>query len=209
MKLKKTVSSLIAAILALSCINVSAEPTEDHNMEGASINWTPPDAWQSSNYAEPYSANGITIPFPEYTSMDTYFSTRDGDGCNCHGWCNENSNCYCKKFDGGSQCMGFANYVYYKTHNNTYRSGKTSTQKNFSLSAASAKSLFLGTPIGTFARVETKTGYPHAFAIVKTTPNEITIYHANYWSQNCIVSYDSFTWEEFVDRFPYLSYYVV
>lgn len=77
------------------------------------------------------------------------------------------------------------------------------------MTAENAKSFFLGIPTGAYVRVKTNTGYGHSLAVVKTTSSSITVYHANYWELNCIVSYDSFTWAEFAERFPYIDYYTL
>lgn len=133
----------------------------------------------------------------------SYF-TKNGKACANH---KDSYGSNCRSYDGGSQCYGFAHYIYYITTGKLCSSSeKTSINLNYQ-NASSLKGYLQGLPIGTHLRVRTSRGGPHSMAVMGTTPQGITVYHANY-DNCCGVYYDTFTWEEYATRFPNLDYYV-
>ncbi len=156
-------------------------------------------------YFEPVFDDGgkpSAYPLIDYPS-GSYYSTRKG-GCTCHSWCNWDSNCDCIKFDNSIQCDGFAKYIYYVSHKHNHVTNEKLVYKNKTMNADYAKSLFKGTPTGTYIRVNYDN---HSIAIIDTSDSDITIYHANVDNKTCKVKYETITWESFVDRYPNLTSY--
>lgn len=139
----------------------------------------------------------------------SYFS-KTGKACTCHSStsnpCSWNKSCDCINFENAIQCMAFAKKVYYEVHGSSVPS---LTPKNMSLTAESAKKLFNHnntSPEATYLEVKTNSNARHFIVIVLSNENKVTIYHANYGGL-CLVRYESYTWENFVKAFPYLTAY--
>lgn len=140
----------------------------------------------------------------EYGKGALSYFTKNGKACANH---KDSYGSNCRSYDGGSQCYGFAHYIYYiSTGKLCSSSEKTSLNLN-NQNASSLKGYLQGLPIGTHLRVRTSRGGPHSMAVMGTTPQGITVYHANY-DNCCGVYYDTFTWEEYATKFPNLDYYV-
>ncbi|MBD5115963.1 MAG: hypothetical protein HDT48_00410 [Ruminococcaceae bacterium] len=171
-----------------------------------------PDAGLAMDTPMLYLGRSATLPFAEYPDGSYY--SEDKTECSCHSWCKYHSTCNCKKFDGSSQCMAFASYVYSETHNKKMRSAQPVTEKKMSFDytnkddVTKALRTLGGKPTGTYIRVQTSDGFDHSIAIVGTTATTITIYHSNYGGR-CLVKYETYTWENFIKAFPYLDHYVV
>lgn len=136
----------------------------------------------------PELPGSLPIPFPDYPDGSTWNGT----------------------FDGATQCMGFAYYVYYFTHNGKHCPDQQKQYYEKNLNYIDAKKLFLGTPCGTYIRVKThgRNGdADHSIAIISTTDTAITVYHANYGEPNK-VEYKAYTWSDFAEKFFYLYHYV-
>ena len=131
----------------------------------------------------------------------SYFSST-GKACTCHP-CTLEKPGDCTVFNGAIQCAGFARKVYYETHG---RNVSSLTSKNISLTAETAKGLFLNTAQGTYLRTRTKSGVEHYITIITTSDKGLTVYHANYGGP-CLVKYENYTWENFAAAFPYLYSY--
>ncbi|MBD5115044.1 MAG: hypothetical protein HDT46_07540 [Ruminococcaceae bacterium] len=164
----------------------------------------------------------------------SYFS-QTGKECECHkNNCNIYGGCDCISFDNSIQCMGFAKLAYKCLHNKSFSDpqdliilggtvGKPNHDPNadpnddsIQFTAELAKSLFMDTShhnLGTYIRVRpTKTFYldhrnDHSIAIINTDVRGLTVYHANY-DGKCLVSYQYYTWENFVQAFPRIYHYV-
>lgn len=171
-----------------------------------------PDAGLAMDTPILYFGRAATsLPLAEYPDGSYY--SYNGKECTCHGSCNEESNCNCKKFDGSSQCMAFASYVYYKTHNKMRSAQPTAgTTTKFDYTNPDDVTKILrtigGKPTGTYIRVKTPSEQGHSIALVGTTSETITIYHANYGGR-CLVRYETYTWKNFIRAFPTLDHYVV
>lgn len=192
---------------------VYADPTSDKS-SGYSLSYDELKAltdsgnvWLSTCYSK--SSNGFPLaayPADAYVygkEARSYF-TKNGKACAYH---KGSSGSNCKYYDGGSQCYGFANYIYYVTTGKNCSESKQTLLNLKGQNASSLKGHLQGLPIGTHLRVRTGNGGQHSMAIMGTTPQGITVYHANY-DNCCGVYYDTFTWEEYAERFPDIDYYV-
>lgn len=160
------------------------------------------------------SAEAIEALKAEYPH-NSYFSY-NGMGCDCHDWCTYNSNCNCIKFDNASQCAAFARYAFYLVKGR-YESGcenssiyrKSINQK---ITAADAQKYLQGLSVGTYVRVGCtnkieQSSNGHSITIIDTSDTGITFGQANYPNQ-CLVTYRSFSWTDFVKAFPVIYFYV-
>ncbi len=151
-----------------------------------------------------------SFPLAEYPAgaygngARSYF-TNDGSACSTH---KSGLGPNCKEFDGGWQCYGFAHYIYYVTTGELCSANEKTYFNLKEQDASSLKGYLQGLPTGTHLRVLTKSGGSHSLAVMGTSSQGITVYHANY-DLRCGVYYDTFTWEEYARRFPGLTYYVV
>ncbi len=157
------------------------------------------------------SAEAIEALKAEYPH-GSYF-TNNGKACERHtsGTCSN-----CKKYDGGWQCAGFARYAFHLVkgryessceNNSIYR--KSINQK---ITAVDAQKYLQGLSVGTYVRVgcsniidQSKNG--HSITIIDTSDTGITFGQANY-SLTCMVTYVSYSWTEFVNKFPVMYFYV-
>lgn len=197
MKITKKIAVVAAAVMmALSmATTASAEVASDINTDVS---------------VETNSAKSISFPLAEYPAGAygngalSYF-TNNGSACSTH-YSGLGSNC--KYFDGGWQCYAFANYIYYRT-TGEYCSANTKTYFNLeNQNANSLKGYLRGLPTGTHLRVVTQSGGPHSMAVMNTSAQGITVYHANY-DCRCGVYYDTYTWAEYAKKYPGLTYYVI
>lgn len=199
MRFKKLTAIFAAAMMALSMATTASAATLPNGDE---------DIMPHTLTAETYSANSVSFPLAAYPT-GSYYNSYGTTACTCHGWCNWNSSCACTKFDGGTQCAGFARYIYYLANGVKCTTAESSnkTTLNTSVNSTTAKNYLQGVPTGTYVRLRTSGGTQHSVAVINTTANDITIYQANYGGL-CKVSYVTYTWSDFVSRFPYLYYYV-
>ncbi len=136
----------------------------------------------------------------------SYFS-QTGSECTCHGAsknCNFYGGCDCISYEDSIQCMAFAKMAYHLTHN---RKLGSLTSYNGSWNGTSAKSLLLDTKnhnLGIYLRVKAN-GIDHSIAVINTTANNLTVYHANYGGR-CLVKYETYTWDNFAKTFYLTSY---
>lgn len=138
-----------------------------------------------------------------YGSVAQSYFTVNGEACSNHNIDETN----CKYFDGGWQCYAFANYIYYVTTGNMCSTGTVEELNLTGQNSSSLKGLLQGLPTGTHIRVNTRSGNIHSMAVIRTSEQGITVYHANF-DLHCGVYYDTFTWEDYAYKFPDLLYYV-
>ena len=194
---------------------VYTDPAVD-NGRGKSLSYDELEALTNSGnvwLSTCYSKSSREFPLAAYpagpcgSGASSYY-TRYGAACYDHYDYESKIGANCEKFDGAYQCYGFANYIYYIiTGNYCSQSERT----DFDLKGQNENSLkgyLQGLPTGTHLRVRTRSGSPHSMAVMGTSPEGITVYHANY-DTHCGVYYDTFTWEDYASRFPDLVYYVV
>ena len=191
----KKIPAIIATLSMLMCSAVTSEAT--------SVQSYITDSHLGVS-GQSYVTATTSFPLSNYPE-GSYFSST-GSACTCHSWCDWNSNCTCLKFDNSTQCAAFAKYIFYLAKGYHYSSG-TTTGKYTSLTSSNAASNLKGLSTGTYIRVMTSNGYDHSLAIVSTSSNGITVYHANYGGA-CKVRYQTYTWANFATAFPYLYYYV-
>ncbi|MCM1298174.1 MAG: hypothetical protein NC203_03070 [Firmicutes bacterium] len=162
----------------------------------------------TNSFVPAYDDGGKPSSYPLLDYLNgSYYSTKKG-GCTCHSWCNENSSCDCIKFDGASQCDGFARYIYYVSHNHELFTSKSYTNVYDYIDVNKAKKLFKGTPTGTYIRVKPTNGtHDHSISIIDTNDSTITIYHANV-DGKCKVEYKEYSWADFVSKYSYLYFYL-
>lgn len=152
-----------------------------------------------------------------YQYPDGSYYSNTGIACTCHNYCKWYSPGDCIVFDEAIQCMGFAYEVYYEAHNKHVKKVGTTSYED-KLTADKAKSLFAGKDgeiLCTYLRVATKKGYSdsdidhrydHSLIIAYTDRNKVVVYDANY-GEPCKIRYQGYTWETFVEAFPYLYNY--
>lgn len=161
--------------------------------------------WMSGFVADK-TCSGLEAVMAEYPAGSSYFN---------------------HTYENAYQCAAFARYVYENLRGLSYLDVLDHRiqgfgGRNYSETLASdrcyygkefneepAKQNLMGLPSGTYVRVDyiPNVRVGHAFSIVETTNNDITIYHANYFSPNK-VSLDTWTWEEFDEKFDKLNFYV-
>lgn len=149
---------------------------------------------------------GLANVIKEYPA-GTYFNESKTEACTCHSWCNEESSCSCTKYDGSSQCAGFARWVYFNVRgivpsnvNRTYCNYKSTRTDE-------GKNILKGLSACAYVRVTTNYTWNHSVSVISTSSSGIVIYHAN-WDSPCKVTYEYLSWTEFSNRFPKIEYYI-
>lgn len=135
-----------------------------------------------------------TLPLAEYP-VGSYF-TKNGSACNDHP-CNLSTTCNCKWFGNGTQCVGFARYVFAQyAHLSSWSiSGHSIGTASFSSSAA-AKTFLYGLQPGTYLRLNDT----HSVIVMRTTSTSISIYEANHDGQ-CGVGTRTLTYSAFYSQY--------
>lgn len=108
---------------------------------------------------------------------------------------------YDGNFGSGSQCLGFALYVYDTLFGDT--------GKKVELNKATPTQSFLESlPLGALIRVNEGSS-PHAMILIGRDSGGVYIYHANWSTTIENVVYTSYaTWTDFKNTFPYVNYYI-
>lgn len=134
-----------------------------------------------------------SLPLASYPS-GSYFSN-SGNACTHHkSGCNINGSCGCKSYNNSIQCMGFANYVF-KQYNGVDCVSSNANGKLTNITAASLKTYFNKLTVGSHFRYMGTNGIPHSFIVKSKTTTGITVYEANYDSNNCVVGQRTITYE--------------
>lgn len=163
------------------------------------------NVWLSTYYSKSSREFPLAAyPAGSYVSGARSYYTSNGRACYDH---NGDVGSNCMYYDGGWQCYAFANYIYHVASGKYFSNGTATTLNLKNQSSSSLKSYLQGLPTGTHLRVYTKNGSQHSMALVGTSTQGITVYHANY-DTHCGVYYDTFTWEEYANKFPDLTFYV-
>lgn len=175
-----------------------------------------PDA----HLAEPIavlSTDSFPINFAEmiYKYPDNSYFSQTGKACRCH---NDNCDndykggCDCIPYEDSLQCMAFAKLAFHCTHGKKLADVPLVSMgnKGTALTPDLAKSLFMNTAqrtLGTYIRVKPNNyNGQHSIAIINTSANGLTVYHANYGA-HCIVRYQNYTWDSFAQAFPTIYNY--
>lgn len=167
------------------------------------------NVWLSTCYSKSSREFPLAAyPAGSYENGARSYYTQNGAACYDHNDYLDKIGPNCLKYDRAYQCYGFAHYIYNIITGNLCSESETIDFNLKKQNANSLKGYLQGLPTGTHIRVYTRNGSPHSMAVMGTSPEGITVYHANY-DNHCGVYYDSFTWEDYASRFPDLEYYVV
>ncbi len=147
--------------------------------------------------------NGIKVPLPEYP--DGSYWTTDGKPYEY----GKNSS---KEFEG-SQCAGFARYVYAQIWGSDTKGTQLDTEKATLFPVNGNDSDLSALPIGSrlvctvrqsfdpnndkFNKTRTNS---HQMIILKKTSSAVTVYHAN-WDEHCKIEISEWSYTEFYNRF--------
>lgn len=145
--------------------------------------------------AQSIEANKLqTLPLAEYP-VGSYF-TKNGSACNDHP-CHYSRDCNCEWFGEGTQCEGFARYVFAQyAHLSAWApSGHSIGTASFSSSAA-AKTFLYGLQPGTYLRLNDT----HSVIVMSTTSTRISIYEANH-DGHCGVGTRTLTYSSFYSQY--------
>lgn len=155
------------------CTEVAEDPMLDISMTGMSTSY-------NIFTTTAMSINGKSIPHPDYPIGSVYSGS----------------------FEGGTQCHGFAlfiyNYIWGSTSHGT-RDGRTALT-----STAVAKSKLKGISPGTLIRVDDTGSLMHTMIVEQTSETGITVYHANWTGGKVCETF--FSYEDFANRWSEISY---
>lgn len=188
MKLTKFLACCLSACMLLSLgVSGFAAETEKGNFTDEQYErYVNTDFYKNTVYAEDeVSSPRASLPLSSYPS-GSYFS-KSGKACTHHkSGCNINGSCGCKSYNNSIQCMGFANYVF-KQYNGVDCVAFNANGKLTSISASSLKTYFNKLKVGSHFRYMGTNGIPHSFIVTRITSTGVSVYEANYTSNNCVV----------------------
>lgn len=189
------------------------------NMESEEINGSESNILLPESLAgNRYNSDGtVKLPLSNYPN-GSYYNSNYNLPCTCHAnGCN--SNCTCISYGGGSQCFGFARYVYDQYANKSYWSspvaGDCGGWVGFS-SSSSVRVFFASLPIASCVRlVGYKPGeatwtdeiWPdHSVVTMGTQLLEITVYECN-MTGRCQVSTGTYSPNTILNRYKAVENY--
>lgn len=132
---------------------------------------------------------------------------------------------FTRSYDNAYECAAFARYVFDNTRGLNYLdvyqertvgfggrnpNGKFSSDTGYNglkMTLSLAKENLMGLSIGAYVRVYAGADPGHSISIINTTDNSITIYHANLNNDNMVL-FETMSWDEFVQDFSKLYFYV-
>ena len=155
------------------CTEVAENPTLDISMTGMSTSY-------NIFTTTAMSINGKSIPHPDYPIGSVYSGS----------------------FEGGTQCHGFALFIYNYIWGST--SHGTGDGRTALTSTAVAKWELKGISPGTLIRVDDTGSLMHTMIVEQTSETGITVYHANWTGGKVCETF--FSYEDFANRWSEISY---
>ena len=206
--MKKLISLMLSAVMTLSMSLSSfadTVPTGDFTDEQYE-RYISTDFYKDTVYPEKSSdehsaAPRFVLPISEYP-VGSYFS-ESGKACTHHNNCSWTGSCGCRSYNNSIQCMGFANYVF-KQVTGTDCVDSNSVGGLSNISATSLKNYFSHLTVGSHFRYMGTNGIPHSFIITGITSNGVSVYEANYASNNCVVGRRTITYSTLASQVSYV-----
>lgn len=196
MNLKKLFTAVMATAMLVSLSIVSfANTTEKGDFTDEQYeNYINTDFYKNTVYPERKIATPrASLPLASYPS-GSYFS-KSGNACTHHkSDCDISGSCGCKSYNNSIQCMGFANYVF-KQYNGVDCVASNANGELTDITATSLKNYFNKLTVGSHFRYMGTNGIPHSFIITGKTSTSVSVYEANYDSNNCVVGTRTITFE--------------